>query len=186
MTTNATCPGATTYASTARGCTGVGVDSTLLERLPERPPKFVLSVCRLPSSHRRPRLWGLFAHPAAASGFTVAHTHLPVCYETRHVSVRLMAIWHPLCELPARALPAFLACRLLFCDCLESALYIFWTQSLLRSMCYKHLLPSCALSSSGSGDTSFPFHSISAAQTFGVWCQVGGHGAAPQDTAKWR
>lgn len=136
MTTNAACPGATTYALTARGCTGVGADSTLLERLPERLPQVCTQRLQAPLLPPPASSVGPLCPPATASGFTVAHTHLPVCYETRHVSVRLMAVWHPLSELSARALPAFLACRLLFCDCLESALYIFWTQSLLRSICY--------------------------------------------------
>ena len=129
---------------------------------------------------------GPLCPPSRCVWIHAAQARLPVCYETRHVSVRLTAVWRPLCELPAGALPALLAFCLLFCDCLASTLYIFWSQSLLCSICYRHLLPSCALSSSGSGDPSFPFHSVSAAQTFGVWCQVGGRGAAPQDTAKRR
>ena len=61
-----------------------------------------------------------------------------------------------------------------------SALYIFWTLSPLCYICYKHLPPPCALSSWGSGDPSFPFHSVSAAQMFRVWCQVGGRGPPPR------
>lgn len=122
-TTNAHVSGTTTYASTARGCTGWGWTPC-----PRTPPRAALpvclSVCRLP-----PPLLALSAGaslpPSRCVWIHTADARLPVCYETRHVSVRLWPVWRPLSELPAGALPAFLAFCQLFCDCLASTLYIF-------------------------------------------------------------